>query len=162
MKGLNKALFLDLDGTIIKTKSGETFSKDINDWEFISGVLPSIKRFSDQGYVICIVSNQGGIELGHVTEEFITTKLNTIRSEIEQYIGQAINVGYCPVMEHYDRKPNPGMAYYFARALYLDLRQSIMVGDMESDHAFQVNAGIGAYLNINQFVDTISSLTPQK
>lgn len=154
MKGLNKALFLDLYGTIIKIKSGNTFAKDINDWEFIPGVLPSIKRFVDRGYVICVVSNQGGIELGHVTEEFIDTKLQLIRKEIESYVHTDINVAYCRSMDHYDRKPNPGMAYYFARALWLNLRESIMVGDMESDHTFSINAGIGAFLRVEQFVET--------
>lgn len=152
MKGLNKALFLDLDGTIIKTKSGETFAKDINDWEFISGVLPSIKRYSERGYVVIIVSNQGGIELGKVTEQFMDEKFRIIRQEIEQYVGVAINASYCRSMDHYDRKPNPGMAYFWARELTLNLRESIMVGDQESDNAFQVNAGIGAFLQVKQFI----------
>lgn len=152
MKGLNKALFLDLDGTIIKTKSGETFAKDINDWEFISGVLPSIKRYVEKGYSIIIVSNEGGIELGKVTEAFIDTKYAIIRKEIEQYVGCAINASFCRSMEHYDRKPNPGQAYFWARELSLNLRESIMVGDQESDNAFQVNAGIGAFLQVKQFI----------
>jgi D-glycero-D-manno-heptose 1,7-bisphosphate phosphatase len=155
MKGLNKALFLDLDGTIVKVKSGETFSKTVNDWEFIDGVLASIKRFSERGYIICIVCNQGGIELGKVTEEFIDTKINSIRVEIEAYINNYVYVAYCRSMEHYDRKPNPGMAYYFARELSLNLRDSIMVGDQESDHAFQINAGIGAFLRVEQFAETL-------
>jgi histidinol-phosphate phosphatase family protein len=154
MKGLNKALFLDLDGTIIKTKSGETFAKDVNDWEFITGILPSIKRFADRGYVICIVSNEGGVELGKVTEDFTNLKYGLIRREIEQYIGCSINVAYCRSMEHYDRKPNPGMAYFFARELWLNLRESIMVGDSENDQAFAINAGIGAFLKVEQFAET--------
>ena len=35
---MNKALFLDLDGTLIETRSGNTFPKDEKDWNraFIS------------------------------------------------------------------------------------------------------------------------------
>lgn len=150
---LNKALFLDLDGTIIKTKSGEKFPTKIEDWEFISNVLPAIKRYSEKGYLIIIVSNQGGVELGFVTNDFISTRFNIIRKEIEDYIRADVNMAYCPSMDHYDRKPNPGMAYYFAINLNLDLRKSIMVGDNESDANFAIMAGIGAYLHISQFAD---------
>lgn len=153
MVGLNKALFLDLDGTIVKTKSGEKFSKDINDWEFIKGCLPSIKRYAEKGYIVCIVSNEGGIELGKVAAQFIADKYNKIKVEIEFYIGTDVNIAYCPSMDSYDHKPNPGMAYYFARELSIDLRRSIMVGDAQSDNEFSIMAGIGAFLHINQFVD---------
>lgn len=149
---LNKALFLDLDGTIIKTKSGETFPKSVEDWEFISGVLPSIKRYSEKGYIIIVVSNQGGIQLGYITNEFISNRFNMIRVEIEDYIRTDVNMAYCPSMDHYDRKPNPGMAYYYAIQLKLDLRTSIMVGDNESDANFAIMAGIGAYLHVSQFI----------
>lgn len=142
-----------MDGTIIKTKSGEQFSKTVDDWQFISGVLPSIKRFSDRGYLICIVSNQGGIELGYTTNEFISTKFNSVQKEIEQYIKTDVNVVYCQSMEHYDRKPNPGMAYFLARELSIDLKQSVMVGDSESDKDFAINAGIAGFLKVEQFVE---------
>lgn len=153
MLQLNKALFLDLDGTIIKTKSGETFAKDINDWEFISGVLPAIKRYVEKGYIIVIVSNQGGIELGYHTASYIEDKIQNIRREIEDYIRIDVNISYCPYMDGYYRKPNPGMAYHFAIALNLDLRKSIMIGDNKSDNEFAVMAGIGGYLHVTQFAD---------
>lgn len=153
MKGLNKALFLDLIGTIIKTKSGKPFPEDTNDWEFISGVLPSIKRFSDQGYIVCIISNEGGIELGHTTKQLVEARLHSIRVEVEDYIRTDVNIAYCPSMDGYDRKPNPGMAYYFAIQLQLNLKQSIMIGDNQSDNEFALLSGMGAYLHINQFVD---------
>lgn len=154
MKGLNKALFLDLDGTIIITKSGEKFSKTVDDWIFITGVLPSIKRFVDRGYIICIVSNEGGIEIGKTTDDFVSTKYKLVRKEIEQYIRTDVNMAYCRHMEHYDRKPNPGMAYFFAIELQLNLRECIMVGDNEVDHDFSINAGIGAFLRVEQFAET--------
>jgi histidinol-phosphate phosphatase family protein len=152
---LNKALFLDLDGTIVKTKSGDVFCRDVNDWEFITGVLPAIKRYVEKGYIPIIVANEGGIELGHVTQANVELKMNLIRKEIEAYIRTDVNVAYCPSMDHYDRKPNPGMAFYFAIALHLDLRQCIMIGDTTSDTEFATMAGIGGYLHISQFADRL-------
>lgn len=142
-----------MEGTIIRTKSGEKFSKTVDDWQFIPGVLPSIKRFAEGGYLICIVSNEGGIEMGHVTNEFINTKYSNIQKEIEAYIRTDINIVYCQALDHYDRKPNPGMAYYLARELSIDLKQSVMVGDSESDKDFAFNAGITGFLRVEQFVE---------
>lgn len=152
---LNKCLFLDLDGTIIRTKSKETFPKDINDWEIIEGVLPAMKRYVEKGYIVCIVSNQGGIELGHLTEADMDLKLQDIRREVEAYIRTDVNVAYCPHMDGYYRKPNPGMAYYFAIELKINLRESVMVGDNNSDCEFAIMAGISGYLHVNQFRDIV-------
>lgn len=149
---LNKALFLDLDGTIIRTKSGSEFPKNEDDWKFLPGILNKIKKYSEDGYVICIVSNQGGIEMGHVTHEFVNNRLLKISNEIEDYIRIGINTIYCPSIDMtYDRKPNPGMAYTLALQLNLNLRESIMVGDAESDKLFAYNAGIGEFFYATDF-----------
>jgi D-glycero-D-manno-heptose 1,7-bisphosphate phosphatase len=149
----NKGLFLDLDGTVITTKSGKEFPTDINDWRFTPNMLSKIKFYSDQGYVVCIVTNQGGIELGHITTENITSKLRNIGEEIEQYIRIDVNTIYCPYMKGYHRKPNPGMAYTLALELELDLKGSIMVGDAKSDEEFAINAGIGTFMYVSDFTE---------
>jgi len=148
---LNRALFLDLDKTVIYNKSGAEFPKSIDDWKFIPRILERIKFYSDEGFYICIVSNQGGIQLGYVSHEFIQARLNSIQQEIEQYIHAAISYAYCPHMDHYDRKPNPGMAYQMALNLNLDLRECIMIGDADSDEEFAKIAGIGTYSHVNDF-----------
>lgn len=141
----NKALFLDLDGTIIITKTGSPFPVDEEDWRFLPKILDRIKYYSDEGFVICIVTNQGGIEMGYTTKECIESKLNKITQEIEQAIGASVNTVYCPYMDGYHRKPYPGMAYTLAVELSLDLAASIMVGDANSDRDFAKNAGIGKF-----------------
>lgn len=57
-----KVLFIDLDGTLIKTISGKTFPEDITDFRIQLPVLdkiiekmPNLKRF-------LIVTNQGGLK----------------------------------------------------------------------------------------------------
>ena len=150
---MNKALFLDLDGTIIVTQSGETFPRDINDWKFNQDVLKKIKNYYQNGYNIIIVTNQGGISEGYVKKEDFEKKLNTIIGKIERFIDGSINYAYCPDMISYYRKPNPGMAYQMALYLELSLRDSIMVGDMTTDNEFAKNAYIGTYYDINSFLN---------
>ena len=57
-----KVLFIDLDGTLIKTISGKTFPEDITDFRIqlpvlnkIVEKLPNLKKFF-------IVTNQGGLK----------------------------------------------------------------------------------------------------
>lgn len=148
----NKALFLDLDGTVIEVKSGNQFPVDKNDWKFKAGVIDAIKRYKDKYFNICIVTNQGGISLGHITREDFTEKIEEITKQIGDEIGQGVNYFFCEDMESYFRKPNPGMAYEFAIKLELSLRESVMVGDMESDAKFAKNAYIGTYLDVSDFI----------
>jgi D-glycero-D-manno-heptose 1,7-bisphosphate phosphatase len=150
---VKRGLFLDLDGTIIKTVSGDKFPKDLNDWKFNDNILETIKLFTSKGFRVCIITNQGGIEKGFIRESDINIKLEKICEEIEKFTGFKPFYRFSPhFKDTYTRKPNPGMAYACALKLELSLTRSIMVGDMNSDRSFTVFAGIGNYLNIDQFL----------
>jgi DNA 3'-phosphatase len=125
---------LDLDGTVIVTKSGEIFAKDKDDWKFNENIISRIEKYVDDGYYVMIVSNQGGIETGVV-------KLNDFRIKIRKVVNEIIINTGCPMSrigyrfsmsnspEDYYRKPNPGMAYDLAMAYILNLSECLMVGD---------------------------------
>lgn len=149
---MNKALFLDLDGTIIETKSDSEFPINVLDWKFKEGILNKIKKYYDSSFNIVIVSNQGGIQLGYLVEKEFNDKLSIIVEQIEKHIEGSINYAYCKDMISYYRKPNPGMAYKFALELQLNLRESIMVGDREEDNGFAKNAYIGTFFTIDDFL----------
>lgn len=151
----NKALFLDLDGTIIMTRSGNKFPVDSSDWMFIPKILDKIKFYVDQGFIVCIVTNQGGIELGHTTHEDIIKKLKDITEEMEQAIRIDVNTVYCPSINGYHRKPAPGMAYTLAIKLEIDLNESVMIGNSKSDKTFAENAGIGVFFYVDEFINGI-------
>lgn len=150
---MDKALFLDLDGTLIATRSGRDFPLHEDDWRFNDSVLACIKHYAKKEYDIYIISNQGGIESGYITVASFERKINKICDKIEKLLNlKEIVVGfiYCANMISYNRKPNPGMAYELAIEHELDLRNSVMVGDMQSDREFAINAGIGKYLSITE------------
>ena len=56
-----KALFIDLDGTLIKTVSGKTFPEDITDFRIQLPVLNKIIEKLPNLYRLFIVTNQGGL-----------------------------------------------------------------------------------------------------
>ena len=151
----NKALFMDLDHTIIKPKSGKTFPVNIDDWMFVPGVLKIMKKFSDDGYKIIIVSNQGGIEMKYQTEEDTLKKFHNITKEAKSFGVDITKFFYCITnfKDHFDRKPNPGMAFKAEKEFNLDLKESVMVGDLDTDKEFARNARIPTYYDIKEFLN---------
>lgn len=151
-----KAVFTDLDGTLIETLSGRKFPLHSEDWKFIDNTLAALKHYVNKGYKICIVTNQGSIEQGYLTEKVFLRKINTVCAGIEKLLSLPANTvtyAYCTEMESYHRKPNPGMAYDMALELELDLKDCIMFGDTDSDKEFAVNSGMSRFMHITEIMD---------
>ena len=85
-----KILFLDLDGTVRKTKSGATFINDPYDQELIVGVEGAIARY--KGWKIFGITNQGGVGAGFKTlNDCILEQAETMR-----LLPQIQSVCFCP------------------------------------------------------------------
>jgi D-glycero-D-manno-heptose 1,7-bisphosphate phosphatase len=92
-------------------------------------------------YKLVIVTNQGGLSLGHITEndlDHIHTRLLSMLKEKGILIDMILAAGwhekghikkYSPAW----RKPEPGMLLHAAGALNIDLDASFMIGDRLSD-----------------------------
>lgn len=154
---MNKAVLIDLDGTIIETKTGSKFPIDKNDWMFTTNILTSLENVFRNHYKICIITNQGGISEGYVDEADFIEKIETIIEKIESstVIPKGyIKYFYCKEFDatNFHRKPNPGMAYECALEFEINLSESVMVGDMASDKEFAINSGIGVFVWAEDFV----------
>lgn len=158
---MNRGIFFDLDGTLIRTKSGETFPKDINDWQFIPETVKEIKKYVNNNYIPIILSNQGGIEGGHVLPSDFELKFDTIREQLKDLVGCPIQGLYCPFIDnaHFYRKPNLGMPYKAALELEINLSQSVMIGDMSSDKKLAERCNM-LYIDVRELI--IQSTTRQK
>ena len=151
MKQTANALFLDLDGTLITTRSGRAFPLHSEDWKFLPDTLKLIRRQYLEGFQLIIVTNQGGIEEGYITERAFILKIEAICKSLEKLLKlkkNKVSYYYCKNLVDYNRKPNPGIAYEAALDYELDLGNSIMVGDMVTDREFAKNAGIGTYYDV--------------
>ena len=60
MDKVKRLAILDKDGTLVGTKSGETFVQHPEDQILLPGVEEAIARLVDDGYELVIASNQGG------------------------------------------------------------------------------------------------------
>ena len=166
---MNKAVFSDLDGTLIKTKSGKTFPENIDDWYLDLTVLDSIYNymFKNLTGTLCIVTNQGGVEAGYLTKEEFMLKLDNIKKAIHKYFLDKYNynitidagVSFTNDNRDFMRKPNPGLGYYLALSNNVFLPQCIMIGDAsgeEGDHSdadyMFANNCVMNYFDVEKFV----------
>ena len=150
---MHKAAFLDRDGVINKERGDYTFRKE--DFIFNPGVFDAMKLLQEAGYLIIVITNQGGISKSLYTKEELE-KLNAFL--IEECKKNGINITdifYCP---HHDkienclcRKPKSLM---IEKAIYkysIDKKSSFMIGDNERDLIAADNAGIkGVKVESNQ------------
>lgn len=156
-----QVLFIDFDGTLMSTVSGETFPKGCWDYKVRTEVLDAIKKM--QPKYICIVTNQGGISKGYVNELSFKALLAYVRRVIIDYTSVNNVVSkYCSSNDASNlyRKPNTGMFDNFMQSIPgLQKDACIMVGDAsgkpgdfsDSDKKFADNCGID-YADIDDFL----------
>lgn len=80
-----KVLFIDLDGTLIKTISGKTFPEDITDFRIQLPVLDKIKKKMPNLNWFFVVTNQGGIGR-FISKEDFDAKILGITSFCVNYL----------------------------------------------------------------------------
>lgn len=146
---MNKALFLDRDG-IINIDKGYVYRKE--EFEFVEGIFDVCRIASDKGYLLIVVTNQAGIGRGYYTEDDFQELSRWMSAEFASRSLPITAIYHCPFhstggvgeykVDSYDRKPNPGMILRAQREHNLDLSESILVGDKESDIEAAANAGV--------------------
>jgi len=147
---VNKALFLDLDGTIRKTKSGKPAPSHPDDQIVLPGRKEVLQHYKRKGYKIIAVTNQGGVASGKLTHADVKACL----ADLDHKLGYVFDdMHYCAApstSDHSHRKPNPGMILDAAAKHQIDLPSSLMVGDYHTDEEAAKRAGV-PYLDANDF-----------
>lgn len=147
-----KAVFLDRDGTINKYVG---FLTNIDDFELLPDVAEAIRNINRSGYLAIVVTNQPVIARGEVTEEQlreIHRKMETLLGREGAYLDDIFvcphhpEKGFAGERPEYKidcscRKPKPGMLLEAAQKYNIDLSQSFMVGDSDSDMKAGLSAG---------------------
>jgi histidinol-phosphate phosphatase family protein len=148
---MKKDLFVDLDHTLIRPKSGQTFPQSADDWEFMPNVLETLYFWHGRNILepqaLVIVTNQGGVAAGFQTKADVEVRLADIVHELRASLrgGEDDIRVYVSYDNDYQRKPMPGLAFRAALDMGLDLPNSWMVGDMQSDFEFSRNAGLKGF-----------------
>lgn len=139
---MNKAVFLDRDGTINVDKD---YLYRIEDFEYIDGAVEGMKALQDMGYLLVIVTNQSGIARGYYSEDDYLQLEHWLLADLK---AKGVNISgayYCPhhpkaKLKEYRRdcdcrKPKTGLFYRAVSDLEIDLDDSIAIGDKPRDLA---------------------------
>ena len=136
---MNKALFLDRDGTINQDLG---YVYKIEDFHFIDGAVDFCRLAQEKGYKIIIITNQSGIARGYYTEKEYQKLTDYMRQEFEKQGVFITDVFHCPELSGPDRKPNAGLFLKAQEKYNLNMENSISVGDKERDIQAAITAGI--------------------
>lgn len=130
---MQKAIFLDRDGVINVDKA---YVSKIEDFEFCEGVFEALRHFQALGYLLIIVTNQSGIGRGYYTQEdfeTLTAWMQKAFLHVNIHIDAIYHCPHAPEANCACRKPQSGMLKEAIETFDIDVTQSWMVGDKESD-----------------------------
>ena len=141
---MTRAVLFDRDGTVITDKGYLCNQEEI---EFLPNVLPVLNKLQSAGFLLIMVSNQSGIGRGYFTEKEYFDVQTRLDELLKSYGIVFTGFYYCPHAPDDNcecRKPKPLMALKAAREFNIDLAESYMVGDKDSDIEFGRNFGAKA------------------
>ncbi len=143
----NKAIFLDRDGVIIEDTH---YIKSLDEVKIYDFSKEAIDIFKKLGYIIIVISNQSAI----------ARKMTTIEEveKINKYLKDTLkfdDIFFCPHIEREKvvkeneytincncRKPNTLLGEKAVKKYNINVNNSFMVGDRETDILFGKNLGV--------------------
>lgn len=143
---MQKAVFIDRDNTLILNDG------DLGDPDgvvLLDGAAEGIRSLDEAGFVLVVVTNQGGVARGRYGEDDV----RLVHERLHELLGPERRVAFyfCPyhpegsveayTREHPWRKPAPGMLLAAAEELDLELTRSWMIGDQVRDAEAGRSAG---------------------
>ena len=143
-----RAVFLDRDGTV---NVEVHYLSQPEQLELLPTVAETIASLNANDIAVVVITNQAGIARGYFPEARLGPIHERLRQLLAEHGATVDGIYYCP---HHPtaglgkyhtncdcRKPMPGMLNTAAKELSLDLSQSLMIGDRESDLEAGAKAG---------------------
>lgn len=153
----NKAIFLDRDGVL--NKELYDYICKVEDFEVLTYQIAPLKRLYDDGYLLIVITNQGGIALNRYTEETLATMHHILFEAFEQQGAKITHAYYCPHHPTVNepctcRKPLSGMLLEAIATYNIDPSLSVMIGDKPRDVEAANGAGVkGILIEPDQQID---------
>jgi len=131
---LRPAVFLDRDGVI--NEEPVDYVKSLDEFHFLPGSLDAIRKLSQLGLPVIVITNQSGVGRGLMTMEILNEIHNWMLDEVHKAGGRIDGVFFCPHRPDEGcncRKPKPGLILLATETFSLDLYRSYLIGDTEKD-----------------------------
>jgi D-glycero-D-manno-heptose 1,7-bisphosphate phosphatase len=145
----NKAIFLDRDG-VLNHEMNDYICR-IEDFTVLEYQIPALKKFYDEGYMLIIITNQGGIALKRYTEDQLADMHQLLYDKYEAQGAKFTHAYYCKHHPTVDgdcacRKPKSGMLLEAIATYNIDPKLSVMIGDKPRDVEAANGAGVKGIL----------------
>ncbi len=136
---MNKAIFLDRDGTL---NPDPGYISDPKDYELFEGVTEALLKLQNAGFLLILITNQSGISRGLFSEEQLEAVHDKMKKLLKKGGVTLDAIYYCPhhpehpykgVAECNCRKPKPGLILQAIKDFDVDIKNSFMIGDRVSD-----------------------------
>ena len=157
---MNKALFLDRDGVINHDPGDYTTSWD--EFTFLPGIESFLKKRQDQGYLLILITNQGGVAKGRYSLETVEDIHRRMSAHFEAHGVQLTEIYYSPYHDDYtrslSRKPGSIMVEKALARFEVDASASVMIGDEQRDIDCAAAAGVpGILVPVNSNLNDVFS-----
>jgi D-glycero-D-manno-heptose 1,7-bisphosphate phosphatase len=142
---MNKAIFLDRDGVL--NHEIYDYITRVEDFEVLEYQIPPLKKLYDEGYMLIVITNQGGIALKRYTEDQLAEMHQILFSKFEAQGAVISHAYHCPHHPTVNgdcecRKPKSGMLLEAIAKYNIDPSLSVMIGDKPRDVDAANGAGI--------------------
>ena len=139
-KKINKALFLDRDGVLMEDVG---YIGTIDRVKIKKEFIDIVKHANNKGYITIVTTNQAGVSYNYYSNEDVNKVHNYIYEEYKKCGAVIDDFYYCPYhikghVEPYNilsvlRKPEAGMHLLASKKYNIDLYNSFMIGDRDTD-----------------------------
>lgn len=144
--GHYKLYVFDADGTMRRcTVPGQPCPNGPGEWELMPGVKETLGRINWAEHKLGILSNQGGVALGHLTEDMALQLLCDMVTEATgcwPQLGTLMICPHAPTDGCVCRKPNPANLLALMRGWNEGPSTTLYVGDLDSDLECARRAGV--------------------
>ena len=151
---MNKAIFLDRDGVLIDN-SEHYYIWKTEQLTLTDGVVENLQLLAREGFLLFIVSNQGGISRGLYTKDNILKLHDELIQTFKANNIEITEIAFCPhhpeVEKCFCRKPDSLMIEKLMAKYRIRKLDSYFIGDSLSDMDAAEKAGIqGIQIAANQ------------
>ena len=146
---MNKAIFLDRDGTINEEMG---YINHLSRFKVFDFVYEAIRILNNEGYKIIVITNQSGLARGYFDKSLLERIHSNLLTDAQKNKARIDKIYYCPhhkngIIAEYSkecdcRKPKPGLLLKARDEFNIDMSQSYIIGDRYKDMQFGLKNGL--------------------
>ncbi|MCO4291393.1 HAD family hydrolase [Solitalea sp. MAHUQ-68] len=159
---MNKAVFLDRDGVLNKELGDYVCT--LQDFQVLEHNFKPLKELQERGFLLIVVTNQGGLAKGWYTEETLQAMHGEMRRQYAEHGVEFTEIYYCNHHPEYTsncfcRKPGSLLLEKAIARFDIDKTKSYFIGDRERDVEAGEKAGVtGILIDSDQPISEILHL----